>query len=103
MRMASTFASTGRSIKNLEIIVSPSAGGRGGDGLHLRIDLLPGNRAQESTDDHTIVGGETGFDHTHRVHQRADADLALFDLVVLTDHQHVAAALIAAERDVRHE
>src|SRR5262245_13703462 len=103
MRMASTFASTGRSIKNLEIIVSPSARSRRGGGLHLWIDLLPWDCPQQPSDDHAIVRRKTAFDHAHGIHNRPDLDLALFDRVVLTDHQHVAAALVAAERNVRHE
>ena len=33
----------------------------------------------------------------------ADLDLALLDHVVLVDDQHIAAALIAAERDIGHQ
>src|SRR5437868_3333609 len=105
IRMASTFASTGRSMKNFEIMAGPSARGalclRIGGGLNLRIDLLARDCAQETNHDHSIVGRETALNDAHRIDERADFDLALLDHVILVGDQNVAAALVAAERDVR--
>src|SRR5215468_6441574 len=105
IRMASTFASTGRSMKNFEIMAGPSAGAarRRGGGLHLRIDLLARDRPQEAVDDDAVVLVEPLLDHPHGVDQGSDLDLALLDLVAGVDHQHVEATLVAAERDLGHQ
>src|SRR5262245_19778631 len=106
IRMASTFASTGRSMKNFEIMAGPStraACRHGGGGLDLRIDLLARDRPQQAVDDHAVVLVEPLLDHPHGTDQRSDLDLALLDLVAGVDHQYVEAALVAAERNLGHQ
>src|SRR5436190_2863582 len=64
IRIASTLARTGRSMKNLEIMARPllcDAGGRIRR-LHLRIDLLSRDRAQDAGDDHAVFGLQAAFD-----------------------------------------
>src|SRR5436190_12199125 len=103
IRIASTLARTGRSMKNFEIMAGPSASLGGLRRLGLRIDLVARDGAQEPADDHAVVRRDALLDHTQGLDHRADLDLALLDHVLLVDDQHVAAALVAAEGDVRHQ
>jgi hypothetical protein len=110
IRMASTFARTGRLMKKSEIMAPPANlvgagawGWRGGDGLQLWIDLLTGDGPQDAGDDHAVVGLEAAVDGAQVADFGTDRDLALLDDVVLVDDEHIAPALVAAERRVRHQ
>jgi hypothetical protein len=107
IKMASTFARTGRAMKKSEImagaICRPGSGRRRGNRLKLRIDLLTRNCAQNAGDDHAIVRLEPAFDHAQVADFGTDGGLALLDDVVLVEHQQVASALIGAERGVGHQ
>src|SRR5215472_571593 len=92
IKMASTFARTGRAMKKSEIMApllfaARARGRHRSGGLELRIDLLARDRPQDAGD------ADAGADH----------DLALLDRVVLVEHEQVASALIAAERGIRHQ
>src|ERR1700728_3391943 len=99
--MARTFARTGRSMKNFEIILKPDALVRG-RGTLLGVDLLARDRTHDAADDHAVVLSEALLDHPQIADELAGLDLALLDDVVLVDDEHIAAALIAAERNIRH-
>ena len=100
-----TLESTGRSMKNFEIMPGPIWSMLRGcfDLLQLRIDLLAGNGAQQPGDDDTVVGFEAAFDHAQITLERPGPDLALLDDIVAVHHQHIASGLIAAQRHVRHQ
>src|SRR5262245_31140609 len=98
--MASTLARTGRSMKNLEIMPSAPAVRRRLRrlrGLHLRVDLVARDGAQEAGDDHPVVGRDAVLDRAQRLDALADLDLALLNHVVLVDDQEIAPALVGAE------
>src|ERR1700720_3337546 len=68
MTIASTFARTGRSMKNLEIMARPRSRLVGRDRCFLRRDLIAGDRALQAGDHHLILGLQAGFNdpqHTH--------------------------------------
>ena len=71
IRMASTFARTGRSMKNFEIMTRPllavAAGSAAADcgHLQLRIDLLPGDRVEDALHDDAILRLEPAVDDAH--------------------------------------
>src|SRR6516162_4840108 len=103
-----TFARTGRSMKNLEII----AGSRRSDApwslfgselMQFGRDLLPRNGAQDAADNHPVVLGQAAPDDPQFTNQLRRLDAALFDHIVFVDYKHIAPALIAADRDVRHQ
>src|SRR6516162_10231301 len=107
MRMASTFAKTGRSMKNFEIMAplirAGRLGGRGLRRLQLRIDLLPRYGVEDAGHDHPLVRLEPAVDHAHLARRLAELHPALLDDAVGVDNEHVAARLIGADRDFRHE
>src|SRR4029078_2411935 len=72
IRMASTFARTGLSMKNFEIMSAASA--RAAGGLHLRVNLLTRDGPQQATDDHPILAGEAVVDDAHRADERPQFD-----------------------------
>src|SRR5262245_55433559 len=105
-RTASTFASTGRAMKKSEIMARPLFGGfgrRGGGRPHLRVDLLARAGALDAGDDHAVVGLEPFLDRAQLAEPGTDGDLALLEHIVLADHQHIAPALVGAERGVGNE
>ena len=73
-----------------------------GGGRSLRIDLVAGNGTQNTADNDPVAGRDPFRNHAHSVNQRADFHLALLNDVVLIHDQDVAAALVAAEGDIRH-
>src|SRR5215468_328129 len=88
IKMASTFARTGRAMKKSEIMApllfaARGSGRRRSEGLELRIDLLSGDRPQDAGDDDAIVGLEPALDHAQFADPGTDRDLALFDRVVV--------------------
>src|SRR5262245_66694014 len=98
IKMASTFARTGRAMKKSEIMApllfaARARGRRRSGGLELRIDLLARDRPQDAGDD-AIVRHEPGLDHAQVADPGADHDLALLDRVVLVEPEQVASALI---------
>src|SRR5262245_19971938 len=108
IKMASTFARTGRAMKKSEIMApllfaARARGWRRSDGLKLPIDLLTRDRPQDAGDDDTIVGLEPALDHAQVADPGADRDLALLDRIVLVEHEQVAPSLIAAERGIRYQ
>src|SRR5258708_15249622 len=76
MSTASTFARTGRSMKNFEIMMRCllRSGLAGRSGLHgrrfwrlqLRIDLLTGDGVLDAGDHDALVRLQAAFDHAHR-------------------------------------
>src|SRR5262245_48695390 len=107
IKMASTFARTGRAMKKSEIMAprlfgARARGWRRSGGLELRIDLLTRDRPQDTSDDDTIVGLKPALDHAQVADPRADRDLALIDRVVVVEHEQVTSALVAAERGIRY-
>src|SRR5262249_51863567 len=102
IKMASTFARTGRAMKKSEIMApllfaARGSGRRRSEGLELRIDFLTGDRPQDAGDDDAIVGLEPALDHAQVADPGTDCDLALLDRVVVVEHEQVAPALIGAE------
>src|SRR5258708_25412152 len=83
IRIAMTLESTGRSIKNFEIMPDPNSQflircrAAGLDFLQLRIDLLAGDGAQQPGDDDTVIGLQAAFDHAQIAFDRPRLDLAL--------------------------
>src|SRR5579885_1848155 len=99
--MAMTFARTGRSMKNFEIIaIRPLIRRRG---ALLGVDLLPWDRAHDASDDDPVVLLQPCFDHAQIADQLPRFDFALLDDIVLVDDKHITAALIAADRRIGHE
>src|SRR5215471_9668675 len=87
IKMASTFARTGRAMKKSEIMAPLLFAARARDrrrsgGLELRIDLLARNRPQDAGDDDAIVRLEPALDHAQVADPGADHDLALLDRIV---------------------
>src|SRR5260370_40091915 len=108
IKMASTFARTGRAMKKSEIMApllfaDRGRGRRRSEGLELRIDLLTRDRPQDAGDDDAIVGLEPALDHTQVADPGTDRNLALLDRIVLVEHEQVASALIAADRGIRDQ
>src|SRR5262249_57604418 len=100
IKMASTFARTGRAMKKSEIMApllfaARARGWHRSDGLKLRIDLLARDRPQDAGDDDAIVGLEPALDHAQVADPGADRDLALLDRIVLVEHDQVPSALVA--------
>src|SRR5277367_2140418 len=101
--MARTFARTGRSMKNFEIIAK-SRGARASlsslvrcrERAQLGLDLLSGDSAHDAADDDAVVLGQAFFNDAQLADELPRLDFALLDHVVLVDDQHVASALIAA-------
>src|SRR5579883_3455598 len=105
MTMASTLASTGRSMKNLEIMAAGRVlflGGRGsgrvgwrGDRHQLGHDLVAGDGLPVGADDDLVVGRQALLDHAQIADQQlARNDAPLLDDIVLVDDQQVAAGLV---------
>src|SRR5882724_11714588 len=95
--MASTLASTGRSMKNLEIMTPyrPALVGRSLEGRRLGRDLAPRHGATARRQHDAIVGRQTTGDHPEIANQQlACLDALLVDDVVLVDHQDVLARLV---------
>ena len=97
MTIASTLASTGRSMKNLEII--QLAGGGAGS----RSDLVAGDGAVQPGDNDVVIGLQSGRDDSQRAIFLAGFDVLLLDHVIPVDDEDVAPLLIRAEGHVRHE
>ena len=102
--MASTFASTGRSMKNFDIMLRIPA-----DYFAASADrtcastFCPGMASMmPPTTTRSSLVSPLSMTRS-RVDQRTGLDLALLDDIVLVDDEHVAAALVAAERDIGHE
>src|SRR6202022_1526188 len=83
-------------------LLLPRAGGRR-RARHLRIDLLAGDGAQDARNDDAVVAREPLVDHAQVALLGAERDLALLHDIVLVDDEHVASALVAAERRFRNE
>src|SRR5258708_4920034 len=96
MTIASTLASTGRSMKNLEIMAGlGSLRRRSRDGGELGRDLASRDRPAIGRDHDAVVGLESGVDHPQAADQQgAQRDSLLLDHVVLVDDQQVAAGLV---------
>src|SRR5258708_16666122 len=97
IKMASTFARTGRAMKKSEIMAPLlfAARGRGrrrSEGLELRIDLLTRDRPQDAGDDDAIVGLEPALDHTQVADPPTDRNLSLLHRIVLPAHAHVPSS-----------
>ena len=95
-----TLARTGRSMKNFEIMAGSYLAARGCDSIVCSCGstFWPGiarNRPAITTRSSAF---DAAFDHAQFAVERAGLHLALLDHVVLVDDQHVAAALVAAER-----
>src|SRR5262245_14235312 len=106
IKMASTFARTGRAMKKSEIMAPRLFGARGrrrSGGRKLRIDLLTRDRPQDAGNDDAIVGLEPAFDHAQVADPGADRDLALLDRIVVVEHEQITSALVAAERGIRYQ
>src|SRR5205809_6071066 len=94
-RMASTLASTGRSMKNLAIIARARAssrrrrgvGGERGDRHRPWGDLFPRHGMSEPIHHHAILSRETGEDLAQRPELLPGRDVALLDPIVLVQHQ----------------
>ena len=97
-----TFARTGRSMKNLEIIARRRPPRRF-ERLQLRLDLLPGHGRQHAGDDDAVVGRDARGDDPQLADQLADLDGALLDDVVLAGDEHIAPALVGADGAIRNE
>ena len=63
----------------------------------------PGIARKQPADDDAVVRLQPILDHAERAVDLADLHLALLDHVVAGYHQHVAPALVAAERGVGHQ
>src|SRR6516225_9401991 len=108
IKMASTFARTGRAIKKSEIMAPRLFGARArrrrrSGGRKLRIDLLTRDRPQDAGNNDMIVGLEPALDHTQVADPGADRDLALLDRIVVVEHEQITSALVAAERGIRYQ
>src|SRR5215510_13245398 len=108
IKMASTFARTGRAMKKSEIMApwlfgARARGRRRSGGRKLRIDLLTRDRPQDAGNDDTIVGLESALDHAQVADPGADRDLALLDGIVVVEHEQITSALVAAERGIRYQ
>src|SRR5262245_6981919 len=108
IRMASTFARTGRSMKNFEIMTRAllrcgRLRRRRLRYLQLRIDLLPGDRVEDALHDDAILRLEPAVDDAHLADRLAGLHPALVDDVVGIDHQHVATGLVGSQRDLWHQ
>src|SRR5258706_6810162 len=107
IRIAMTLESTGRSMKNFEIMPDPNSQflircrATRLDFLQLRIDLLAGDCAQQPGNDDAVIGLQAAFDHAQIALDRPGPDLALLDEIFAVHHQHVSASLIAAQCDIR--
>src|SRR4029453_10921936 len=106
VRMASTFARTGRSMRNFEIMTRAllccgRLRRRRLRYLQLRIDLLPGDRVEDALHDDAILRLEPAVDDAHLADRLAGLPPGLVDDVVGIDHQHVAAGLVGSKRDLR--
>ena len=106
--MAMTLERTGRSMKNLEIM----AGARYLAALpagcsifcSLRVDLLAGNRrAAGPPIDDAVVRLQPALDHAQPPSIGPICTLRCSTTLSPVDHQHIAPALVAAERGVGHE
>src|SRR5262245_65430988 len=108
IKMASTFARTGRAMKKSEIMAPRLFGARArrrrrSGGRKLRIDLLTRDRPQDAGNDDAIVGLEPALDHAQVADPGADRDLALLDRIVVVEHEQITSALVAAERGIRYQ
>src|ERR1700732_5601587 len=108
--MARTFARTGRSMKNFEIIARSwratalfSSLVRRRERAQLGLNLLSRYCAHDAADHDAVVLGQAFFNDAQLADELPRFDLALLDHVVLVDNQHVASALIAADRDIGHK
>ena len=95
-------------MKNFEIMARPPARAAPAAGALPAVcscgsTFWPGMARSMPGDHHAVVRRQPLLDHAQVADQRADLDLALLDDIVLVDDQHVAAALVAAERDVGHQ
>ena len=69
-----------------------------------RHDGVAGQRAHHAADDDAVARLQAAVDDAQpAVDQLAGLHLALLDDVLVVDDQHVAALLVVAERDVRHQ
>src|SRR6516225_2647229 len=89
IKMASTFARTGRAMKKSEIMApllfaARARGRRRSGGLELRIDLLARDRPQDAGDDDAIVRREPGLDHAQVADPGADHDLRCSTVLFLS-------------------
>src|SRR5271155_381339 len=98
--MARTFARTGRSMKNFEIIFGSSGSVCRRRGAQFGFDLLARDRPHDAADHDPIVLGQAFFYDAQFADELSGLDLALFDDAILVDHEHVTAGLIRAERSV---
>src|SRR4029077_203760 len=105
--MASTLASTGRSMKNLEIMpcALPRSGlnagrRRRGDLGVLGGDLAPRNGALGIADHHAVLGSETAGDLAQIAEELAYLDHPLLDRIVLVHQQQIAAELAGPDRHI---
>src|SRR4029453_4877366 len=108
IRMASTFARTGRSMKNFEIMTRAllrcrTLRRRRLRYLQLRIDLLPGDRVEDALHDDAILRLEPAVDDAHLAHGLGGLHPSLVDDVVGIDHQHIAAGLVGSKRYLWHQ
>ena len=96
--IASTFARTGCSIKNFDIIAAfPERVDCG----QLRHDLSAGARPPQFADDDPIVGSQPRSDRAQAAKYLSQLNVAFFDNVVVIDDEQVTAALIFLQRPVR--
>ncbi len=107
-RIASTLASTGRSMKNLAIIVRyalrhKGIGRRCRDGDRLGRHLLARHGARDPVHHHAVIGRKAGDDLAQIAEGLTGDDAALFHHIVLVQHQGIAAGLIGAERAIGHQ
>src|SRR5262249_31947429 len=79
------------------------AGRRRSSSLELRIDLLTRDGTQNSGNNDPIVRFEPTLDHTEVADFGSDRDLALFDDVLLVEHEQVTSALVATERGIWYQ
>src|SRR5215471_5670516 len=102
--IARTLASTGRLMKNAEIIAADrrllgrrdvGSGRRRRDGLLLGHHLAAGHRLAVGRQHDAVLGGETLRHHPQPADQELpDLDVLLLDDVVLVDDQYVLAGLV---------
>src|SRR5579875_260522 len=101
IRIAMTFARTGRSIKNFEIKRGALGIGRGS--LDLWLDLLARHGPLQPRDDDVVVRREPGFDDPHGADELPERHALLLHHVIGTDRQHIIAGLIVAKRRGGHQ
>ena len=70
---------------------------------YLRIDLLPGDRAEQPDDHDPVIGLQAAFDNAQIALDRLGLHLALLDDIFVVHHEQISSGLIAAQCSIRDE